>query len=216
MIDPLDPGFAAADTLPTGAPAVLAPEPRPELVTLPDADPYDAVPPGAEVPRMRTPLTAIELRSALILGHRETTGGDIPPARLRASWCMAAVEHAGYLARVTPVVVGGAVWCNNIGNIGVGKWAGDWFALAAEELLASGRRVVTQRLRAHSGPVDGAADYWAFLLGGYPEAIEAMDRGDLPGVARALKERRYYTALESEYARGLVTWAREDDRRWGD
>lgn len=181
---------------------------------MPD-DPYDALPPGLEVPRVRTPLTASELRSALILGHRETTGVDIPPARLRASWCMAAVEHATHLKHDGPVIVGGAIWCNCIGNIGRGTWRGDFFYLDAYENLPSGRKLIRQALRAHSGPIPGAADYWAFLLARYPGTIAAMDAGGLEGVARALKAGRYFTASAEDYARGLVQWSREYDRRWG-
>lgn len=215
MIDPCDPEsvsqWAASDTLPTGAPAVLAPDRRAELVTMPD-DPYDALPPGLEVPRRRTPHTALELRTALVLGHHETTGQTIDAPRLRAAWCMLCVEHATHLGG--QLVHGGAIWTENWGNIGLGSWKGDWCFLDAEEVLHSGRRVVRQRIRAHSGPVPGAADYWAFLLSGYPLAVQAMDGGDLEGVAAALKARSYYTALEHDYALGLVTWAREYDRRW--
>lgn len=210
MIDPWDPDALSpwADDL-TGAPT---PDPRAELATMPD-DPYDATPPGLEVPRVRTPLTALAMRTALILGHRETTGQDISPARLRAAWCMLCVEHAGHDA-AGKLVEGWAVWCSNLGNIGLGAWPGDWFFLDAEEVLASGRRIIRQRLRAHSGPVPGAADYWAVLLARWPAAVEAMDRGDLPGAAAALKAGRYYTADEHEYALGLVTWAHDFDRRW--
>lgn len=191
-------------------------------VAMPD-DPYDALPPAEEVPRVRTSLTASDLRSALILGHHETTGADIPPARLRAAWCMLCVEHAGHDA-TGKLVEGWAVWDFDLGNIGRGAWLGDVFDLTAAEDLPSGRHLVTQQLRAHSSATAGAADYWAFLLAGYPEAIAAMDRGDLDGpdrgdaqpcgLAAELKRRRYYTAPEREYAHGLVTWAREYDRRW--
>lgn len=198
------------------------PDQRAALATLPDFDddPYDALPPGLEVPRRRTRHSALELRTGLILGHRETTGADIERDRLRASWCMLCVEHATHIDG--QLVHGGAIWTENWGNIGLGTWKGDWFFLDAEEVLHSGRRVVRQRLRAHSGPVPGAADYWAVLLARWPGSIAAMDAGDLEGVAHALKDqldakgspRPYYTAAVDDYARGLLDWARDYDRRW--
>ena len=183
---------------------------RPD-VAMPD-DPYDAIPPGLEVPRRRTPHTALELRTALVLGHRETTGADIPPARLRAAWCMLCVEHAAHHGG--RLVHGGAVWNENLGNINAKGWPGDWTLLEAIEVLHGHRVPITQRLRAHSGPVPGAADYWAVLLARWPAAVEAMDAGDLEGVAHALKAGSYYTAAEHDYALGLVTWARDYDKRW--
>jgi hypothetical protein len=194
------------DTLPTGTAAT------PE-------DPYDALPPGLEVPRVRTPLTASELRSALILGHYEATSDDVSYDRLMAAWCMACVEHAVAPIKGGPVVHGYAVHCNNLGNIGVGRdaarWLGDWFALRAEEVIKGKRVLITQPLRAHSCATAGATDYWAFLLlPRFTEVMAAFDRGDVESVAHELKAQRYYTAAAVDYARGMLAWSREYARRW--
>jgi hypothetical protein len=182
-------------------------------------DPYDALHPGLEVPRVRTPLTAAELRSALILGHHEATGEAIGYDRLMAAWCMLCVEHASRLVEGGPIVHGAAVWCSNLGNIGVGRdelrWRGDWFALTAEEVLGGKRVLITQPLRAHSCATAGAADYWAFLSQErFAEVLEAFDRGDVESAAHELKAQRYYTAAAEDYARGMIAWAREYGRRW--
>lgn len=192
--------FSLTDTLPTGAPAV----------TMPD-DPYDGEN-GEEVPRIRTPLDAATMRDASAAGYREATGDTIAPALLRASWCMWCVEHATVIDGV--LVHGGAVWCANLGNINARGWAGDWFTLTAAELIHGHREMITQRLRAHSGPVPGAADYWACLIARWSDAVAAMAAGDLDGVARELKAGKYYTALEVSYAKGLRDWGAEYDRRW--
>ncbi len=195
--------FSLTDTLPTGAPAV----------TMPD-DPYDGES-GEEVPRVRTPLDAAAMRDASAAGYREATGDTIAPALLRASWCMMCVEHAAVLDGV--LVHGGAIWDNDIGNIGRGKWRGDFFLLKAYESLPSGRRLIEQPLRAHSSAIAGAADYWAFLIAAWPTAVDAMAKGDLDGVAHELKHAHpwpYFTASEVSYAKGLRDWGAEYDGRW--
>jgi hypothetical protein len=213
-------------TLRSGEPRDTIESPVPDfgVATTPD-DPYDAIGPGVEVPRVRTPQTGLELRVNLIIGYRETTGADIPPAILRAGWSMCALEHAGIVGG--HVLPGGAIWCNNLGNISRlvkvhGRtWQGDHFPLRAHEDLASGPADVTQQLRAHSSAIAGAADYWDVLINVFPAAIAAMDRGDLdgldaeaPGVALALKLRHYYSAPERQYAAGLVRWAQTFDTRF--
>lgn len=194
-------------------------------------DPHDALGPGVEVPRVRTPLSHAPLWTALTFGYKEATGGDIPPARLRAAWCMIAVESNGEPHPGAERIPGWHVWNWNLGNIACAlevhdiAWQGDWIPLRAREVIRGKEVMLTQRLRAHSSAIAGASDYWTCLLARFPEAIAAMDRGDLdgldedaPGVALALKNAAagaYYTAPEREYAAGLVAWARVYDARFG-
>lgn len=195
-------------------------------------DPYDALGPGVEVPRVRTPLDHLALMYALRVGHKEATGDWISPGRQRAAWCMIAVESNGERDGIPGAerIPGWHVWNNNLGNISAAlkvhgiPWQGDWTPLRAREVIGGAEVMRTQALRAHSSAIAGASDYWTCLLARFPEAIEAMDRVDLdgldedaPGVALALKTAKdgaYYTAPEREYAAGLVAWARVYDARF--
>jgi hypothetical protein len=205
------PPDSSPPTLPTGS------IPPPSPAAMPD-DPYDSLGPAELVTLTRTPQTGLELRVSLILGHHEATGAAITPARLRSAWSMLAVEHGGETGGHR--IPGWAIWCNNSGNISRAlkvhgaAWAGDYFDLTAKEDLPGGPRLVTQQLRAHSSAIEGAADYWSVLLGRFPEAVAAMDLGDLDGVAVALKATGYYTASASAYAAGLRAWARIFDERF--
>jgi len=196
-----------------------------------DDDPYDALGPGEEVPLARTPLSHAALRNVLTIGHKEATGNDITPARLRASWAMIGVESNGEAGGVRGAerIPGWSVWNFNLGNISAAlkvdgsAWQGDWALLTAHENIGAGRDV-TQRIRVHSSAIAGASDYWTCLLARFPSAVAAMDRGDLdgmsdklPGLALALKlgegKGAYMTATAIEYAAGLVAWARVYDAR---
>ncbi len=195
-------------------------------------DPYDALGPGEEVPRVRTPLDHDGLDTVMYYGYREATGHEISPLRRRAAWCMIAVESNGERdgIRGAERIPGYHVWNYNLGNIAAAlkvngiPWQGDWTPLRAREELGGKSVMRTQALRAHSSAIAGASDYWTCLLARFPEAVAAMDRGDLdgldedaPGVALALKMAKggaYYTATERSYAAGLVSWARVYNARF--
>lgn len=192
-------------------------------------DPYDALGPGVEVPRVRTPLDHDGLDTVMYYGYWEATGYEISPARRRAAWCMIAVESNGEPHPGAERIPGWSIWNYNLGNIACAlkvrgiPWQGDWIPLTAHENIDGGK-MVTQALRAHSSAIAGASDYWTCLLARFHEAVAAMDRGDLdgldaklPGVALALKMAKggaYYTAAERSYAAGLVAWARVYDARF--
>ncbi len=160
------------------------------------------------VPRLRTPLSASDLRLALCAGHRLAFEGVEPsPPRLACAWAMAALEHAH----------GDAVWCFNVGNIDAAEdWTGNVFSLTADEVLGGKRRAVTKLLRAYDGAEEGAAGYWRFLAGErwQPALFAAFDAGDPAAVAHRLKLGRYYTATEASYAAALSALFMEYQRRW--
>lgn len=183
------------------------------------SDPYDALPPALRIARVRTPMDADTVRSAMMIGYREVTGEDASYDLLASACAMVGVEHAADVVKGGPVIWGGAIWCNCIGNIGVGKgagkWLGEFFDLTADELLNGVRRKITQPLRAHSNAVSGAADYWSFLLQPrFAKAIESMTAGNTDDAAHDLKEQRYYTALVEDYAKALRDWTRMYHSRW--
>ena len=206
--------FDSHDTLPTGAPTV---------------DPYDAVPPGEEVPRARTPLTMTGLVEALIGGHRHTYGTWPSPERVRAATCMLGVEHGGVPPGETRASPAYHLWCNNVGNVDAGgAWQGDWFSLTADEVIRGKRAPMTKRLRAHADATTGAADYWDLLKskrftwdagdGLVIRALDAADQGDLDGFARSLKAGRWFTGPvdgPDGYIAGMTAWAKVYDRSFG-
>ncbi len=171
------------------------------------------------MPRVRTPLVGDAVRWAMSAGHYEATGGSPSYDRLASACAMVGVEHAARLVPGGPVLWGGAVWCFNLGNIGVAHgpkaWIGDFFRLSAVEVLDGKRVLINQPLRAHSCATAGAADYWAFLLQArFAEVIAAFDAGDVESAAHELWDQHYYTAKAEDYARGMLAWSRTYARTW--
>jgi hypothetical protein len=173
-----------------------------EAYTCP-ADPYDGIA-GVEVADVITPHTPDEIRALLAGGYRCTFGVQIGAACLALATAMIILES------------GHGRWIHgqNFGNIGRGKFGGDYFPLRAREVIHGADRMVTQYERAHDSAEAGAADYWDYLHRNHPTALEAMRRGDVEGAAHALKLGFYYSALEHDYA---VLWralVEEGDRKW--
>ncbi len=160
------------------------------------------------VPRLRTPLSAPDLRLALCAGHRLAFEDVEPsPPRLALAWAMAALEHGH----------GSALWCWNVGNIDAAEdWTGDVFPLTADELVAGARVPRTKLLRAYPSAEEGAAGYWRFLAGErwQPDLFAAFDAGDPATAAHRLKLGRYYTAPEASYAAAMSALFLEYHRRW--
>lgn len=64
-------------------------------------------------------------------------------------------------------------------------------------------RELLDRFRAYSSVRDGADDYLSLLIRKYPEAIAALERGDVTDFVAALKGGGYFTGNESDYAHSL-------------
>ena len=167
------------------------------------ADPYDAIA-GVEVAHVLTPLTSQQLLDVIVAGHVECFSEEPSYRRRATAWAMLALEHAG----------GHAVHGYNLGNIGLGSFTGDHEPLRAREVLGGHDKMITQQIRAHDNATTGAADYWDFLARRFPKALALFDAGDCAGVARELKQGRYYTAPEAEYAHAMVGLYADFERRW--
>jgi len=149
------------------------------------------------VARVRTPETRATMRHALIDGHVTAFGLAPSAERLACALAMMCVEHAN----------GAAVWCHNFGNIDAGHdWAGDVFALTAQEVLGGEHVERTKMLRAYADAATGAWGFWTFLAGAprFAMALGAFDRGDPGGAAHGLKVGGWYTGSEVDYARAMV------------
>ncbi len=142
-----------------------------------------------QIQKSLTPLSERGLVIALRSGHVQATGMLPSEERLGVAWSQCALE----LAR------GASIWCNNLGNITASSsWRGDYYVLRVPppdppEL----------RFRAHANAVDGAADYWQFLLTAprFAAAMARFDAGDALGATVALGAQHYYLANVDAYSR---------------
>lgn len=150
------------------------------------------------VPRVRTPLTELELARCLRDGHVRAFDELPDPDRLGCSWAQCALEHAR----------GRAIDNNCVGNVTAGStWKGDVYELRVSERVKRDPdvwKVLTLRFRSHSNPIDGAADYWRLLARRFASVLPLFDDGDARGAALRLSELGYYTALSGPYATAMV------------
>lgn len=150
------------------------------------------------VPRVRTPLSELELATALLEGHVRAFGEAPDPDRLGCAWAQCALEHAR----------GRAIDCNNIGNVTAGsRWAGDVYELRVSERVKRDPDVwktLTLRFRSHPDPVAGAADYWGLLARSFASVLVLFDARAMGPAAHRLSELGYYTALAGPYASACV------------
>jgi peptidoglycan hydrolase-like protein with peptidoglycan-binding domain len=73
----------------------------------------------------------------------------------------------------------------------------------------------TSRFRAYASLEDGAQlwlDHHELIAGKNPNYVTALNAGDIGAVARALKQARYYTAAEADYARAMTRTKADIDR----
>lgn len=76
----------------------------------------------------------------------------------------------------------------------------------------------TSRFRAYASLEDGAQlwlDHHELIAGKNPNYVTALNAGDIGAVARALKQARYYTAAEADYARAMTRTKADIDRALG-
>jgi len=74
------------------------------------------------------------------------------------------------------------------------------------------------RFRAYSSLTDGAQRWLGHhqkIANKNPQFLSALNNGDVPAVAKALKQAGYYTAAESDYARAMTREKAKIDRELG-
>lgn len=167
----------------------------------------------SEVPRIRRPLTELELAIALRSGHGLAFGASPTPKRLAVAWAQCALEHAH----------GQALDNFCIGNVTASaNWTGDHYVLHVAERVKKKERPgdggvdVWKNLDLHFrsyGATDdpmqlrarlGACGYFALLGGRYKSALELFDSGDASKAAYRLGELNYFTASPANYAKAMV------------
>jgi len=152
----------------------------------------------AEVARIRTPLSELELLEALRDGHRVVFGVDPSASRLAVAWAQCALEHAR----------GKALDGYDLGNVTCGpSWQGDYYTLACDERVSRNPDVwkrLTLRFRSFAAAEEGAASYWRTIAGRYVRVLAYFDRADAAGAGHTLSILGWYTALEAAYIAGMV------------
>ena len=163
------------------------------------------VPDGATVvPANATRLTGTQAKNALVQGWKSVFGSE-PSANV---WPILMAQWALETGR------GEKMMNYNFGGI---KGAGPDNLTAGyetSEFYSDGhggtKRVnIIDYFRAYTDANQGAKDYVALLRKRYPEAVAAMSEGDVNGFVHGLKERRYFTAPEAEYAAGVNSLVKE-------
>lgn len=148
------------------------------------------------VPRLRTPMTRVTMRRALVDGHVAALSVAPSVERVAVALAMLCVEHAN----------GEAVWDWNLGNIDAGaEWVGSAFALTAREVIGGRSVTRTKMLRAYPDAVCGAFGFWVLLSAPrFAGALAGFDAGNPAFAAYGLKAGGWYTGSESDYARAMV------------
>lgn len=167
-------------------------------------------PRAREVKLERTPATRAELRAAIERALVRTEGAQPPGKLVEVLTAHASLETAS----------GDRMYNFNFAGI-KGRSPAGMTAVARTREVLGGREVeIRDGFRAYATIDEGALDYVQTMKGRFAGALTPAARGDVSGFAHALKKAGYYTAAESDYARGLAglmgisaaSSAREDAR----
>ena len=91
----------------------------------------------------------------------------------------------------------------NFGGIKGASPSGETANYMTREVIGGRDVHLPQGFRAYASLDEGARDYVAVLRARFPQAYAQAVAGNVDGFAHALKESRYYTASEDQYAAGL-------------
>ncbi len=174
-----------------------------------------------EVPRMLTPIAAVDMRIALAAGFEVARPGAGPITAanaVRVALAQLCVEHgckewwagitrelqekrllpAAWLCPVAGEEAYIYVWCNNIGNRQVRRddLAGrgplaPWFSMSPVEGSGATAHRATSAHYAYPNAAEGAAAYWRFMRDHCGSALAAFEAGDPARAAHELKVGRW-------------------------
>lgn len=174
-----------------------------------------------------TPLSFDEASAALSAALQDKLGGKAPTREALALACAKSALETGRWR---------SIWNSNFGNIKAGeKYVGNYCCFELNEVLngkvvwfsprgrldRKGGKVIAEpfddppghpqtRMRAYANRFDGAFSYADFVAGGrYATAWQKLLLGDAVGYVHELKVAGYFTAPESDYARGVVSLQKE-------
>ncbi|MGA3122771.1 MAG: glucosaminidase domain-containing protein [Polyangiaceae bacterium] len=161
-----------------------------------DASPYVAPIDSRTVRNVdpcRTPVSRVELRSAIGRAYHRVTGQAASSSMLDTLTAQASLETAS----------GARMYNFNFGGVKGAGPHGETANCVTHEVIGSHDTVVRQGFRAYASIDEGAEDYVRLLSGRFGGALSKAQTGDLDGFAHALKTAGYYTASESDYASAL-------------
>lgn len=152
-----------------------------------------AAPAVRAVAPQRTPTTVSDIRAALSRAHVRVAGRPASPDLLDTLTAQVSLETAR----------GDRMYNYNFGGIKGASPAGTTAACMTHEVIDGKDVTVRQDFRAYESLDQGADDYVKVMRTRFSAALAPAERGDLEGYAHALKQARYYTAREGDYAAAL-------------
>jgi len=158
------------------------------------------LPPTRErkVEAQRTPVTRAELRAAIGRALERTSASKPPAELVDVLTAQASLETAS----------GASMYNFNFGGIKGHAPDGGTASLRTHEVLGGKDVVIRDGFRAYASLDEGARDFVTTMKTRFAGAVDAASRGDVAGFASALKRSGYYTASETDYARGLASLMR--------
>lgn len=140
--------------------------------------PFDFTP--LKVKKELTPLTEVQVVSALREGHIEEFGFEPKKHRLEVATAQVFLENSR----------GKLIYCNNFGMIGAGRHE--------KYFMISGHK-----MRALSSPTEGAKAYWHAIRTGHYGVLRWFDVGNVVGAAESLTKSGYHRSDPDFYKKLL-------------
>lgn len=141
----------------------------------------------------RTPSSMSQVRAALGRALESATGRRPGERTLDVLSAQVSLETAH----------GDSMFNFNFGGIKGTAPTGETANCMTREVIGGREVRLEQGFRAYRSLDDGARDYVGVLRTRFPQAFARAMAGDVDGFAHALKQSRYYTAPEDQYAAGL-------------
>lgn len=128
-----------------------------------------------EVPKVKTPISRIQLAEVLKEGHKDVFGYYPSKQRLAVGWAQVAIENRQGLD----------VYNHNLGNIN----------------SASSRPyyILRNKFKSHLTFREGAVDYWRIINKMCSSSLHLFNAGDPYGAAQQLSRCGYYGANKHQY-----------------
>lgn len=162
-----------------------------------------------EVPKIRTPLSEVEVAVALRKGHVLALGEPCGRKRLACAWAQVALENRR----------GQALDQYCIGNVTAGRgWNGDYFVLHVAERVKKVEvdgvdewKNMDLKFRSYGAQdqpsaqraAAGAAGYFSLMSGRYVTCMHLFDQGEVEKAAFELGRLNYFTAKPAPYATAM-------------
>ncbi len=128
-------------------------------------------------PRIKTPISTVNLAYVLRKGHLEIFKTDSSTKRLAMGWAQVALENAQ----------GQEIYNYNLGNVG-SRGTVPYYVIGGNKFLAN------------NNFLEGAKRYWETLKNMCPSSLTYFDAGDPIGAALQLRRCGYYQADTKIYS----------------